>query len=78
MATTRNPFLGNYQQNTFATGAKRYGANQSLTATSGQLSKDGYEERRRKQLERKRAIERRAAMMQRPGGMVDPTMGGMR
>lgn len=76
MAATRSPLLGTYQFNSFATGNKRYGDNQGATATTGQLSRDGYDERRRKQLERKRMIERRAAMMQNRPGMVGPMTAG--
>lgn len=79
MAFTRNPNLGQIQQNTFATGAKRYGAGYGTAATSGQLSSDGYDERRRKQLERRRALERQIRMRQQGAGMVDPSQqGGIR
>lgn len=78
MASSRDPATGQLRLNTFASGAKRYGAGYGTIATSGQLSKDGYEERKRKALERQRAIQRRIAMMGRQGGTVDPTQGGMR
>lgn len=77
MAVTRDPISGQIQYNSFASGAKRYGAGYGTIANAGQLSKDGYEERRRKQLERQRALQRRIAMMGRGGGMVDPTQGGI-
>lgn len=77
MASTRDPMTGHLQLNTLATGAKRYGAGYGTIATAGQLSSDGYDERRRKALERQRAIQRRIAMMQPGGGMVDPTQGGV-
>lgn len=75
MAFTRNPSLGFMQMNTFATGAPRYNANQGTIATAGQLSSDGYEERRRKMMERRRALENRIRQM-RGGGTVDPSQGG--
>lgn len=77
MGVTRDPSTGHIQYNSFASGAKRYGAGYGTAATSGQLSRDGYEERRRKALERQRALQRRIAMMGRGGGMVDPTQGGI-
>ena len=76
MAFTRNPYLGQIQQNTFATGAKRYGDGYSTMATSGQLSADGYDERRRKAMERRRALERQIRMRQQGAGMVDPNQQG--
>lgn len=76
MAFTRNPHLGQIQQNTFASGTKRYGAGYGTAATSGQLSSDGYDERRRKLLEKRRALERQIRMRQQGGGMVDPSQQG--
>lgn len=76
MAFTRNPYLGQMQQNTYATGAKRYGDGYGTAATSGQLSSDGYEERRRKMLEKRRVLERQIRMRQQGAGMVDPNQRG--
>ncbi len=77
MAIQRDPATGQLRLNTMATGAKRYGENYGTIATSGQLSKDGYEERKRKALERQRALQRRISMMQSGGGMIDTTPGGL-
>ena len=41
----KNPSLGTYSYNEYATGAKRYGTNASLAPTTGPVDKTGYRER---------------------------------
>ena len=41
----KNKALGTYEQNSYASGAKRYGMNASSAPTTGPVSKDGYIER---------------------------------
>jgi hypothetical protein len=62
MAFDRSAALGTPEFNSAATGSKLYGVGRGNAATSGALSSDGYNERARKQLARKRAIQNRLAM----------------
>lgn len=55
---------GGIEANQFATGKKKYGANQGTTATSGAVSKLGYITRDRKKAARKNALALLAARKQ--------------
>jgi hypothetical protein len=51
----KNPALGTYEQNPYASGAKRYGMNAGSAPTRGPVNKDGYiqrdaENKRKKQV----------------------------
>ncbi len=59
LGSRRDPVSGALQQNYAATGAKRYGENGSMTATSGALPPEGYLDRETKKRMRRRAIQRR-------------------
>lgn len=58
---TRDPLSGAIRANQAATGAKRYGANASTTATTGPVDKAGYAQRERDKGWRRRLIQQRMA-----------------
>lgn len=73
---TRDPLSGAIRSNMAASGAKRYGANASSTATSGALPDEGYMDREAKKRARRQAIQRRMRMESQ--GSISTPLGGMR
>lgn len=69
----KNPSLGTYSYNEYATGAKRYGSNAGLAPTTGPVDKTGYRERDAAIAARKNNMMERMPQI-RPGG---PIGGGM-
>ena len=71
----RDPLSGGIQQNFAASGAKRYGPNGSLTATTGGVDPAGYEDREQRRRMRRSAIQRRMRMESQ--GSISTPLGGL-
>lgn len=76
MAWSLNPYTSQPMFNSFASGAKRYGANRSGTATMGPVDKRGYNDRERER-RRRAAVQDRLNRMRASGYAVGrPTYQG--
>lgn len=75
MGVTRDPMSGSVRANFAASGAKRYGANGSFTATQGELGSEGYQDREARRRARRAAIQRR--MRQESQGAISTPLGGI-
>lgn len=75
LGVRRDPFSGAIQQNFAASGAKRYGANGSATATTGSLPDEGYMDREARRRARRAAVQRR--LRQESQGSIATPLGGV-
>jgi len=73
----KNPSLGTYSYNEYATGAKRYGNNASLAPTTGPVDKTGYRERDAAIAARKNNMQDMMMPQGRPGQMRPGGPGGL-
>ena len=72
----KNPSLGTYSYNEYATGAKRYGSNAGLAPTTGPVDKTGYRERDAAIAARKNNMQDMMMPQGRPGQMRPGGPGG--